>query len=191
MHAHLPKLSDHYFFPFFLLPLPGPWSVSWCLSCWISSSCSASREFMLQYLSFLTDLGKQDARFSIFISPCQVFAHDTKLCLVAGCSGCSLLSQPPLLPLQSANKDGLLSKKVSASPGALLLHLLSLPPPVQQPGRGRLQLQAQGHSLAVCQKAATNLDLCCNISLFRISNNVPVLQSCSPRRFSAPLLLQS
>ena len=127
----------------------------------------------------------------IFISPCQVFAHDTKLCLVAGCSSCSLLSQPPLLPLQSAIKDGLLSKKVFAPPGALLLHLLALPPPVQQPGRGRLQLQAQGHRLAVCQQAAPNLDLSCNIFILWFSNNLQVLQSCSPRRFSTPLLLQS
>ena len=42
-----------------------------------------------------------------------MFAHDTKLCLVAGCSGCSLLSQPPLLPLQSANRDGLSCQRKS------------------------------------------------------------------------------
>ena len=46
-----------------------------------------------------------------------MFAHDTKLSLVAGCSGCSLLSQPPLLPLQSANRDGLSYQRKS------LLHL--------------------------------------------------------------------
>ena len=111
MHARLPKLSDHCFFPFFLLPLPGPWSVSWCLSCWISSSCSANREFMLENLNL--NLRSAGCTFFIFISPCQVFAHDTKLCLIACCSSCSLLSQPPLLPLQSANRDGLSSQRKS------------------------------------------------------------------------------
>ena len=66
---------------------------------------------------YLNRFRRAGCTFFIFTSPCQVFAHDTQLSLVAGCSGCSLLSQPPLLPLQSANRDGLSYQRKS------LLHL--------------------------------------------------------------------
>ena len=189
MHARLPKLSDHCFFPFFLLPLPGPWSVSWCLSCWISSSCSANREFMLENLNL--NLRSAGCTFFIFISPCQVFAHDTKLCLIACCSSCSLLSQPPLLPLQSANRDGLSSQRKSPlhlalsssifSPSLLLCNSLAV-----AASNSKLKATAL---LSASRRLPTLI--CVSIFFPRFWNNLPVLQSCSPRRFSTPLLLQS